>query len=164
MMAYTDRFNDVDSLISGLNNIIPNLPEAIQPKIAGFLAVNAVTAYELAIKEIINDFATAKHIVFGDFIRSYHSRLNGNIKLQSLKEELKKFGGSYKDDFENTLCLKEVQVRNTMNQDLRSSYHNLLECRHQFVHSSRITLTIQECINNYSVGKNVIDALYDVMK
>lgn len=163
-MAYTDRFNDVDVLISGLNHIVPNLPGNIQPKIAGFLAVNAVTAYELAIKEIIADFATAKHSVFGDFIRSYHSRLNGNIKLKSLKDELNKFGGSYKDDFEASLCIKEAQVRNTMNQDLRSSYNNLLECRHQFVHTSNITLTIQECINNYNAGKSVIEALFDTMK
>lgn len=163
-MAYTDRFTDVDVLISGLNHIVPNIAGNIQPKIAGFLAVNAVTAYELAIKEIIADFATAKHSVFGDFIRCYHSRLNGNIKIQSLKEELKKFGGSYKDDFEASLCIKEAQIRNTMNQDLRSSYNNLLECRHQFVHASNITLTIQECINNYNAGKSVIEALFDAMK
>ena len=74
------------------------------------------------------------------------------------------FGGRYKDDFEASLCIKEAQIRNTMNQDLRSSYNNLLECRHQFVHTSNITLTIQECINNYNAGKSVIEALFDAMK
>lgn len=163
-MPYTDRFKDVDSLIQGLTQIMPNLPTIIQPKIVGFLAVNAVTAYELAIKEIITDFANAKHTVFGDFIRSYHSRLNGNIKLQSLKKELNNFGGNYKDDFEVSLCEKEEEIRETMRLDLRSSYNNLLECRHQFVHTSRITLTIQECIKNYNAGKSVIEALFDVMR
>lgn len=163
-MAYIDKFTDVDSLINGLNQIIPNLPSHIQPKIAGFLAVNAITAYELAIKEIFADFATAKHSVFGDFIRNYHSRLNGNIKIQSLKDELNKFGSNYKNDFEIALRNKEITIRQSHNLDLRSSYNNLLECRHQFVHTSRMTLTIQECINNYKVGKFVIEALYDIMK
>lgn len=163
-MAYTNRFNDVDSLITEINPIVSNLSTNVQPKIAGFLAVNAVTAYELAIKEIIADFATAKHSIFGDFIQNYHARLNGNIKIQSLKDELNKFGGNYKADFESELCTRELNLRNTLQKDLRSCYTNLLECRHLFVHTSRITLTIQECIDNYNVGKDVIAALYDAMK
>lgn len=163
-MAYTDRFNDVDALISNLNPIIPSLSFDVQAKFVGFLAVNAVTAYELAIKEIIEDYASSKHCDFGEYVRCALARINGRIKISDIKGELNKFGGSYKGNFETNLVSKEASVLQNTGKSLSACYDNLLTCRHRYVHASVITLTIQECVDYYNIGKNVIDALFDSMK
>lgn len=163
-MAYTDRFDDVDDLISNLSPIISGLPTETQSKFVGFLAVNAVTAYELAIREIIEDYATSKHCDFGEYVRCAFSRINGRISIGDIKGELKKFGGSYRDNFETNLNAKESLILTTTGNSLSTCYDNLLTCRHRYVHASVITLTIQECINNYRIGKNVIEALYNTMQ
>jgi hypothetical protein len=52
-MSYIDRFQSTDDLINHLNTFVPTLTdEQIKSKYAGFLSANAVTAYELAIKDI----------------------------------------------------------------------------------------------------------------
>ena len=163
-MAYADRFNDVDALISNMIPIIPGLPSDVQSKLVGFLAVNAVTAYELAIKEIIEDYASSKHCDFGEYVRCALARINGRIKISDIKGEINKFGGSYKDDFEANLSSKEACVLRATGKSLSACYDNLLICRHRYVHASVITLTIQECVDDYNIGKNVIDALFDSMK
>lgn len=163
-MAYTDRFTDVDDLISNLNPIITNLPSNLQAKLVGFLAVNAITAYELAIKEIIENYASSKHLDFGEYVRSVFSRINGRIAISDLKDELKKFGIKYKDKFSSNLKSKESEILKSTGNSLSSCYNNLLTCRHRYVHASNITLTIQECITNYEIGKGVIEALYETMK
>lgn len=163
-MAYSDKFKDVDAVITGLTPIIPQMSADLQSKIVGFLAVNAVTAFELAVKEILIDYANSRHTDYGHFVSEYLSRLNGRISIKDLKEELKKYGSQYAATFETKLVTKEQNVRKTGNVDMRSCYQNLLICRHTFVHSSGITLTISECIDNYKIGKNVIDALFDTMK
>lgn len=163
-MAYSDKFNDVDVLITGLSPIIPQLSSDLQSKIVGFLAVNAVTAFELAVKEILIDYANSRHSDFGYFITEYLHRLNGKIAIPDLKNEIKKYGTQYPIAFETELQAKEREVRKNNNDEMRPCYQNLLTCRHSFVHSSRITLTISECIYNYKIGKNVIEALYNTMK
>lgn len=163
-MAYTDKFKDVDDLISSLTPLIPTLPPEIQVTLAGFLSVNAVTAYELAIKGIIEDFATSKHNDFGEYVRNTLSRINGRIKTDDIKSLLKPFGRNYSINFDNALKQKEEEILRSDGYSILSCYANLITCRHIYVHESRITLTTQECINNYNAGKNVIDALFDTMK
>lgn len=163
-MAYTDRFNDVDSLISNLEPIINGMPSDVQAKMAGFLAINAVTAYELAIKEIIENYASSKHCDFGEYVRCVFSRINGRIRICDIKGELKKFGGYYKDNFEKNLQQKETSILAQNGNNLSSCYENLLTCRHQYVHTGTITLTITECILNYTIGRQVIEVLSETMK
>ena len=58
-MSYTDRFIATDNLISHLNTIVGTITDpAIQANYAGFLSVSSVTVYELAIKDIFNEFAS----------------------------------------------------------------------------------------------------------
>ena len=162
-MAYTDRFAAVDELISNLSPIISGLSAEVQSKFVGFLAVNAITAYELAIREIIEDYATSKHCDFGEYVRCVFSRINGRISIGDIKGELKKFGGNYKDNFETNINSKESTILTTTGNSLFTCYDNLLTCRHRYVHASVITLTIQECIDYYQIGKNVIEALHETL-
>ena len=89
-MAYTDKFQPTDELINEINTLKPHISSIALPKFTGAISVSAVTSYELAIKEILIDYASSKHHLFGGFIQNYLSRLNGRIKIPDLKNEIKK--------------------------------------------------------------------------
>ncbi len=132
---------------------------------AGIVAVEAVTAYELAIKDIFEEFSHKKNKVFGCFVKSSLSRLNGRIKYQEIKDNIvKAFGEKYlrrfviKKDQKTTIVLASEHV------DLVQTYDNLVLGRHQFVHAGILTMTLQEAIRNYYIGKELIAALYETMK
>ena len=165
-MPYSNRFIATDQLIAHLNPTISTIIDtAIKANYAGFISVSAVTVYELAIKDIFIEFATKKHKVFGDFVDIHFSRINGNIKLNNLKNvHVKHFGDKYFTKFEANLKKKEKIVFNTTRKEMRSSYSNLILCRHDYVHKGSPTLTFEEVLENYEIGKYVIHSLYDTMK
>ena len=85
-MAYLKRFNSVDLLISQLRPIAQTGPDPlVLSAMAGIVAVEAVTAYELAIKDIFEEFSRKKNKVFGSFVTNSYSKLNGRIKYQEIK-------------------------------------------------------------------------------
>ena len=95
----------------------------------------------------------------------HFDRINGNIKLDNLKNiHVKHFGEKYYKRFEANLKKKEAIVFSTTQKDMRSSYSNLILCRHDYVHKGSPTLTFKEVLDNYDIGKNVIHSLYDTMK
>jgi hypothetical protein len=164
MMPYNDKFKATDELIVSMQSMLSNVDAQTQAKFTGFLSVSAVTVYELAIKEIIISYACSKHSDFGCFITKYLSRLNGKIKLEDLKNEIKKYGDIYKSKFETELEVAGSLILKNERQDLKSCYNNLILCRHEYVHGGNVTLSMQECINNYIIGKKVIEALYITMQ
>lgn len=165
-MSYQDSFKATDDLIAHLDPIVNTISDAaIKANYAGFLSVSAVTVYELAIKYIFIEFANKKNKVFGDFVYMHFDRINGNIKLDNLKNiHVKHFGEKYYKRFEANLKKKEAIVFSTTQKDMRSSYSNLILCRHDYVHKGSPTLTFKEVLDNYDIGKNVIHSLYDTMK
>ncbi|MBO5614751.1 MAG: hypothetical protein J5932_01335 [Prevotella sp.] len=55
-MAYTSRFASVDLLITQLQTLVqPGIDPLVLSSWAGLVAVKAVTAYELAIKDIFEE-------------------------------------------------------------------------------------------------------------
>ena len=85
-MAYNDRFRSTDKLVTHLSTIINGIIDSeIQASYAGFLSVSATTVYELAIKDIFNEFALKKNKVFGSFVENHFNRINGRIKIGDLK-------------------------------------------------------------------------------
>lgn len=165
-MAYESRFNSTDILVSHLTPIICNLTdETIKSKYIGFLAVSAVTVYELSIKDIFIEFSKKKNPVFGFFINKHFNQINGRIKLDDLKNQyLKSFGEKYLNNFEKKLKIREKSILTNLRKDVRSSYSNLIICRHKYVHGDEITLTFNEVVDNYNVGKEVIHSLYEAMQ
>lgn len=165
-MSYTDRFIATDNLISHLNTIVGTIADpAIQANYAGFLSVSSVTVYELAIKDIFNEFASKKNKVFGNFIERYFEKLNGRIKIDDLKGiHIKRFGDKYLRKFNTKLQLKENNVFATSRISITNAYTNLIMCRHKYVHNGSPTLTINEVIAYYNSGKEVIHCLDDAMK
>jgi hypothetical protein len=165
-MAYQNRFVSTDDLVTHLVSIVSILQdEPLKSKYAGFLSVNAVTVYELAIKDIFKDFSTNKNSVFGFFIEKYFKQINGRIILKDLKDQhIKSFGNKYLEKFEKKLTVRETIILNTLGKDVRSSYSNLILCRHKYVHGGLATLTFPEVVDNYMVGKEVIHSLYEAMQ
>jgi|SRR5690606_21474295 len=165
-MSYTNRFDSTDTLILHLIPYVNSLTDtSIKANYTGFLSVSAVTVYELAIKDIFRSFAEKKHIVFGDFVQKHFSSINGRIKLQDLKSNhISPFGEKYLKKFETRLSFKEKNILIHQKKDLRSSYTNLILCRHKFVHVGYPTLTFQEVIDSYLIGKDVIHSLNEAMQ
>ncbi len=164
-MAYLNKFSSTDDLVSHLQPIVVSITdEALKSKYAGFLAINAVTVYELAIKDIFKEFSNKKHRVFGIFTENHFSRINGQIILSDLKgKHIKSFGDAYLTKFENKLSTRERLVLKSLGKDVRTSYSNLITCRHNYIHGGAMTLTFSEVVDSYKVGKEVIHSLYEAM-
>lgn len=94
MMLYTDRFLHVEDYLAHLDPMMASISDPfVQGRYIGFIATSAVTAYELAVKDIFYAFADKKHSVLGNVTRARFFRLNGKIKLDDLKKEhVKSFG------------------------------------------------------------------------
>lgn len=165
-MPYQNRFVATDGLIAHLNPIVITITDAaIKANYAGFLSVSAVTVYELAIKDIFSEFASNKHKVFGNFVGEHFYRINGRITIKDLKDtHIKHFGEKYYKKFEANLKKRENIVFSTTRKDIRGSYGNLIHCRHNYVHNGSPTLTFEEVLENYDIGKEVIHSLNDAMK
>ena len=165
-MPYTERFISSDNLITNLSQNIATITNAaILASYAGFLSVSSVTVYELAIKDIFSDFATRKHLVFGHFVEKYLSRINGRIQINDLKSnQVRAFGSKYLQKFEASINRKEANFLSSHGKSMKSSYGNLITCRHEFVHQGSPTLTVAEVIDNYNLGKEVIHSLFDSMR
>ena len=165
-MAYTDRFISTDYLITNLSPYLATVHDAgVLASYAGFLSVSSVTVYELAIKDIFGDFALKKNKVFGHYIEKHLSRINGRIKLDDLKSsQIKTFGAKYLLKFDKSVNIKEATFLISHGRSLKSSYSNLITCRHEFVHQGNPTLTITEVIDSYNLGKEIIHSLNESMK
>lgn len=165
-MAYSDRFISADNLITHINPVVSIITDnSIKANYAGFISVSAVTVYELAIKDIFLEFAAKKNAVFGCFVESHFSSINGRIKLKDLRDQsISLFGEKYLKNFEKKLSVRENAIFNTQRKNVRSDYTNLIICRHKYVHGGTPTLTFREVLDSYEIGKEVIHALYEAMK
>jgi hypothetical protein len=164
-VSYVDRFQSTDDLINHLNTFVPILTdEQLKSKYAGFLSANAVTAYELAIKDIFIEFAEKKNKVFGTFIEKYFYEINGRIKIDNIKNYIKKFGEKYYKKFNTELNKRNSIFLRKYHNDIRAVYGNLIICRHKFIHTNNQTMTFNEVVQSYQMGKEIIKVLNDTMK
>lgn len=164
-MAYLSHFYEVDLLITQLApTILTITDDMVKANFAGMLSVRAVTAYELAVKDIFIDFSRKKHKVFGTYVDSSLSRLNGKVGYQDIQNFVKKYGSKYLDKFKNEVGKFSSALLESSHVDLLSSYDNLIKGRHSFVHQGTVILSWEETRNNYVIGKQVIEALNNAMK
>ena len=59
---------------------------------------------------------------------------------------------------------RESSVLITLGKDVRSCYSNLIICRNEFVHAGAPTLSFNEVVDNYKIGKEVIHSLFEAMQ
>jgi hypothetical protein len=160
-----ERFQSTDDLMNHLNTFVPTLPdEQLKSKYAGFLSASAVTVYELAIKDIFIEFAEKKNKTFGFFVENHFSRINGRILIDDIKNYVGKFGGNYLTKFKTKLEKKKNELLVTYRNDIQAVYSNLITCRHKFIHTSAHTMTFNEVVQAYQIGKEIINVLNDTMR
>ena len=125
-MPYSDHFRLADDYIAHLDVVLGSITDPVfQSRHTGFLAVSAVTVYELAVKTIFREFARGKHKVLANFTEAYFDQINGKIKLSILREDyIKKFGEKYVKRFDKKLELKENEILRTHGGSVKSSYGN----------------------------------------
>lgn len=166
-MAYTDRFALVEDYLAHLDPMMAGIADPfVQGRYIGFIATSAVTAYELAIKDIFYEFADAKHVVLGDVTRARFERLNGKIKLDDLKKEhVKMFGDKYLQKFNKILEQADKSYTKQNNQSPKSAYLNIITWRNQFVHEGTHpnTTNYDEMKAHYMAGKEIIHCLKKAM-
>lgn len=162
-MPYGDRFILVEDYLAHVDVLIENLADPfVEARYTGFIATSAVTAYELAIKDIFYQFAEKKHAVLGSVTREKFSRLNGRIKLKELKHDhVKLFGQRYLDRFSRYLVSAENAYVRTHSRSPLQAYNNVITWRHQFVHDGTLpsTTNYAEIKDQYAAGKEVIHCL-----
>ena len=166
-MPYADNFQHADGIVIHLNTIVPTLTDPIlRVKYIGFIAVAAVTVYEMAIKSIFIDFANKKHKVLGHFTEAYFERINGRIRIVNIREEyITRFGERYLNRFNVKLEQYANDYLRRHKRDIRSSYSNLIKWRNDFAHEGtiRTTATYPEAVQAYEDGKEVIRCLAETM-
>jgi len=166
-MSYDDHYHLADGVIDHLDTVMAGISDPfIQSRYVGFVAVTAVTVYELAIKDIFCDFGEKTHRVLGLFTRSYFDRINGKIKIANIKEDyLKKFGDNYVAEFKAKLDVVEKQWLVTQKTSVSSSYNNIIEWRNEFAHGGKVPIyvTYSDVTKSYQLGKEVIKSLAEVM-
>lgn len=166
-MTYSERFSLVEDYLAHVDPMMAGIADPfVQGRYIGFIAISAVTAYELAIKDIFYGFADKKHVVLGDVTRARFFRMNGRIKLDELKKEhVKMFGDKYLEKFKRNLDKADLEYLRDHNKSPKGAYNNVITWRHQFVHDGTVpnTTNYNEIKDNYAAGKEVIHCLYRSM-
>lgn len=167
-MNYAQHFQHADDVIEHLTPLVARERNPLlEARYTGFLAVAAVTTYELAIKSIFISFANSKHKVLGSFTESHFNRINGKIKLRIVKDEyVLRFGKQYLDRFNKKLDESRKIYYADKNMDIVSAYGNLVVWRNDFAHEGRIRAnsTFLETAQSYNAGKEVIRCLAESMR
>jgi hypothetical protein len=127
-MPYADHFKLADDLIAHLDTIVPNISDPfIVSRYIGLAAVAGVTSYELAVREIYCDFAERKHVVLGNFTRSFFERLNGRVRYQHIRDDYSiRFGPKYKARIIKQINDLEQRTLRTQRRSPLYSYGNLI--------------------------------------
>lgn len=166
-MAYLERFSLVEDYLKHVDSLMASLNDPfVEARYIGFIATSAVTAYELAIKDIFFDFAEKKNVVLGSVTRAKLFRMNGRIKLKELKDEhVKMFGVKYLNRFTKKLEDTETYYVKMNSKSPKSAYNNVITWRHQFVHEGTIpnTTNYSEIKDQYLAGKEIVHCLFRTM-
>ena len=162
-MMFEKRFESADEFITHTDKLIGAISDPLlQQKYLGFIAVNAVTVYELAIKDIIFNFCGNTHDILLSFSKAVFNRTNGRISIDDLRNRhLSKFGDSYVRKFECVLEDRETELLSLGKGSIKSSYGNIISWRNKFAHEGEIPVTpnYSEVKSAYSLGKQVIYCL-----
>lgn len=167
-MPYTSHFSIADDMITHLNTIIGGVTDPfVSSRYVGFVAISAVTVYELALKNIFIDFAENKHKVFGTYTKCNFDRINGHIKSNQIKDDyITKFGTKYLNRFNRKIEEIEKHFLRTYGRSVKTAYNNLIVWRNSFAHQGQIPtyVTYNEVVSSYYLGKEMIRCVYETMQ
>ncbi|HZX78923.1 HEPN domain-containing protein [Lysobacter sp.] len=165
-MAYKEHFRLVDDVAGHFDAAVGAVDAFLQSRYVGFYAVAAAAVIELALKEIVVDFASRNHHLFGDYVESKYQRINGRVKLEDIvKEHLKPFGKSYQKRFEKLLKRVDKSHIAKNSFSVKLSYDALFTCRHQFSHEGSVPTNsgYEDVKRGFEAGKVVMACLAKVL-
>lgn len=161
-MAYRGHFQLVDDVSGHFDSMVNAADPFLQSRYVGFYAVASAAVLELALKQVISDFAKQKHPLFGDYIASRYERINGRISVEDvIKEHLRPFGTGYQTGFKNRLKAVDRYGIAKHGFSVKSSYESLLTCRHKFAHEGDVPSTVSylDIKNGFLAGKAVMGCI-----
>lgn len=166
-MTYLTHFKHADDVIAHLNVMVPTITDPLlRLKYTGFVAVVAITVYELAIKEIFISFAKKKHPLLGNFTESFFEKINGRIKTQVIQTDyIARYGDKYVIKFKKKLDDTTATYLKSHRRDIKNSYANLILWRNEFAHEGRLNTnaTYTDVVQAYEDGKEIIRCLSESM-
>lgn len=157
-----DHFKLGDDLIAHLRELHEGRDQKELLRYTGFVAVSAVTVFELVVKEEFCSFASQQHNLLGAFTSSYFEKINGKVRVEALKKDyLKKFGDEFRDEFVRVLrgvAKTQLIIRK---RDIERSYENIITWRNEFAHGGNApaNATFDEVCDAYDDGKLVLRCL-----
>jgi RiboL-PSP-HEPN len=166
-MSYQDHFRLADDFLTHVDKTIGTLSDPfLRSRYTGFVAVSAVTVFELSMKAIFAEFSTRTHEVLANFTGAFFEKVNGRVALSELRGNyLKKFGVAYREKFDKRLDEIDLAALKTEGKSVKAAYSNLVTWRNEFAHDGRVpeNPTYEEVKASYQLGKRVIDCLAEVM-
>lgn len=166
-MSYVDHFRLVDDILPHMDATVKDaLDPFIQSRYVGFFAVSVAAVFELAIKQILIEFATQKHETFGDYCSGSLKKLNGKIQLDELGNNyIKLFGSVYLEKFKENIKNEEEKGFIEKRYSIKAAYSQIITWRHAFAHEGKIPehATFDEAKNGYLSGKLIIAGLAKAM-
>jgi len=129
--------------------------------LAGLLTVCIVANYESCVKDTLVKFASNHHCKFADYVSSRYSTLNSQIKVEKLQEYCKHFDSDAKTKFNNLLSTRNSKIKTKCGRDIKDSYRQIIEWRHDFAHAAQRKTTIEEAYEFHLLGRHVLFAFYD---
>lgn len=160
-MTYELNFHLIDDVITHLDGAVATADPFTASRYVGFYSVSAATVIELSVKNIIVSFAKSNHPVFGGYVSSKYEKLNAKVSLADLDGHIAPFGRIYRERFKKLLDRVERINLKKSRSSLKSSYGNLLSCRHQFAHEGVVpsNSTYAEVKRGFEAGKVVLACL-----
>lgn len=156
----TEFFADSDSFIEHVKQTVCGLnDDYLASRYIGFVAVSAVTVYEVAVKKLLKEFAQQVHPILGIFASVTFAKLNARITRDNIEKYIRHFGDEYVSRFKS--AVNNIEETRIKEGSVKESYQNLLTWRHEFVHTGTLPnqATFGESILAYHLGKEVIFAL-----
>ena len=160
-------FSTSDQLMARLDNAVTALDdEYYKTRFVGYVAVSAVTAFEVNIRDKVIDFSSRKHNVFGNFTSAVFEKTNAKVKLEMLRNDfLSRFGERYLKRFNKALDTIEKDQMVAGSGSVKNAYANIINWRHVFVHQGELPqyASYEEARSAYEHGKLVIACFCDAL-
>ena len=158
-------FSDSDLFIKYIKDTANSTDDDfITSRYVGFIAVSAVTIYEINVKQLLKEFANKTHPMLGNFASIAFDKLNARNCRDDIEKYLKHFGEEYSNRFKIMIDDKEDELVKV--GSVKGSYASLLTWRHQFVHDGTLPnqATFNESLKAYELGKEVIVVLQQTLQ
>ena len=161
-----ESYKRVRQVIEFLDNVITvTSPEAFEKsRLAGLLEVEAVSAFETNIKDIFYNFCNNENEIFGTFVRNKYKKLNGRIKIESIKEILGLLGEAFVEKFDKALSKLSDDVYVKHSPDPVTNYDSLISDRHRFVHEGSLDLSYEDVKRYFEFGSIIVDTFAKALK